>query len=644
MSSKDLPMKKAFSSLDLAVIIKELKDKIVNSYIDNVYNDAVGSLILKLRNPAETLYLLLKPAERLHVTKTVSRLQVSGKTSLFRRYLNNLKVRNIKQVEFERIAVIELEGRENTYNLYVELIPRGIASLVDSEDRVLITTKELKVKDRKVIIGRTYTLPPIYKDFRVLSVQEWFEALIKYDNLQRGLIRGLGIPPEIVNEVLKDSYEKVTISEAITSGIRDKIVRFVNNVIENPEPVIITKDGNYVSFLPFKPTTFKESLSVLPFESFNEAVDEYFLKLFATEVITQDSKSLNDELARIEKLIVDLKVELNNYTKKLDELKTIHDIVSLNYNTLEEIYRCVWDAVKKYGWEHVNSCGTSSYDRSRGTFIVNINGIPIELNVREGVNNYLIKIKMQIKDFEDKIKKVNEVIEEALSKRSSLLVEKESLSAPPISKKVDWYDKYHWIITSEGYLALGGRDSSQNEKLVRKYLNDDDIFMHADIVGAPVFILKSGGGKTTENTLFEVATLAACYSKGWKEGFGSLDVFWVYGRQVSKKAPAGEYLAPGSFMIYGEKNYIRNVKLELALGISIIDDKYYKVLVGPEDYIFSKCKYYVLLCPGTEKKEIIAKKLVEFFVSNDKRLRYVDLNELVLKIPGPSRVSKLVPK
>ncbi|MEM4752219.1 MAG: hypothetical protein QXR55_01835, partial [Sulfolobales archaeon] len=61
-----------------------------------------------------------------------------------------------------------------------------------------------------------------------------------------------------------------------------------------------------------------------------------------------------------------------------------------------------------------------------------------------------------------------------------------------------------------------------------------------------------------------------------------------------------------------------------------------------EDYIQSRCNYYAVLRPGDGSKESIAKKIIDYFVKSDARLRYVDLNEFLLRIPGPSRIDKLV--
>ena len=42
--------------------------------------------------------------------------------------------------------------------------------------------------------------------------------------------------------------------------------------------------------------------------------------------------------------------------------------------------------------------------------------------------------------------------------------------------------------------------------------------------------------------------------------------WWVYGEQVSKSAPTGEYLPTGSFMIRGRKNFLPPTQLVLGFG------------------------------------------------------------------------------
>lgn len=635
-------VKRALSSLDLAVIIKELLNLVLDAHIDNIYEDVDGSLIFKLRTSSEDIYLLIKPGERINIARHITKLLSGGKVVLFRRFANGLRIVDIDQLGFERVCRVTLHGRDSHYYIYVEIIPRGILALTDSDNKVLAVSRELKVRDRSVIVGRQYMLPPMFKDFRSLSADEWFNVIKMYRDVVRGLIKGLGIPPEIVNEVVDEDLSTRDLTKELVTELRHRVLNFISNVINRPQPVILADNsGRFVSFMSFKPSKIGEGLRLIEFNSLNEAVEEYFLMYGKLINVQQRFKEINEELSKVDKLINNLKNELSRVKEELNKVLETYELAISNYNVLDEIHNCVWNTIKKYGWGDVSKCGVVEYDKNSGTFKVLINDKYVVLNVRENIKDYVIRLKMEIGNYEDKIRRIEEVIKETLSKREELIKEKEAEAIPPLLRRVDWYDKYHWIMTSDGFLALGGRDAEQNEKLVKKYLNDNDIFMHADIRGAPVFIIKCSGVIPSKG-LREVSTLAACYSRAWREGLGSIDVFWVLGNQVSKKPPAGEYIGLGSFMVYGKKNYIKDVKLELAIGISITNDKYYKVIVGPEEYIKDRAKFYVVLNPGNASKETVCKRMLNFFIECDKRLKYLSVNELILRIPGPSEILRYV--
>jgi predicted ribosome quality control (RQC) complex YloA/Tae2 family protein len=117
----------------------------------------------------------------------------------------------------------------------------------------------------------------------------------------------------------------------------------------------------------------------------------------------------------------------------------------------------------------------------------------------------------------------------------------------PIRKPM-WFEKFIWFISSDGYLVLGGRDSQQNEILYKRHLRKGDVYIHADLHGASSVIIKNNP-KTPDapippSTLTQAGHLSVCCSSAWdsKAGMGA---WWVNADQVSKSAPAGEYLPAG---------------------------------------------------------------------------------------------------
>ncbi|KAI1212679.1 uncharacterized protein F4807DRAFT_414034 [Annulohypoxylon truncatum] len=139
----------------------------------------------------------------------------------------------------------------------------------------------------------------------------------------------------------------------------------------------------------------------------------------------------------------------------------------------------------------------------------------------------------------------------------------------PIRKQL-WFEKFTWFISSDGYLVLGGKDAQQNEILYRRYLKKGDVYVHADLHGAPSVIIKNSpstpDAPIPPSTLSQAGSLAVCASSAWdsKAGMGA---WWVNADQVSKSAPTGEFLGTGSFMVRGKKNFLPPAQLILGLAL-----------------------------------------------------------------------------
>jgi predicted ribosome quality control (RQC) complex YloA/Tae2 family protein len=139
----------------------------------------------------------------------------------------------------------------------------------------------------------------------------------------------------------------------------------------------------------------------------------------------------------------------------------------------------------------------------------------------------------------------------------------------PIRKQM-WFEKFIWFISSDGYLVLGGRDAQQNEILYKRYLRKGDVYVHADMHGASTVIIKNNP-KTPDapippSTLAQAGNLSVCCSNAW-DSKAAMGAWWVNADQVSKSAPAGEYLPVGSFMVRGKRNPLPPALLMLGFGL-----------------------------------------------------------------------------
>ena len=637
-----MKVKESLSSLDVAVIASELDDELRNGWLDNLYSVNNG-LLLKIRSSSSELkHVIIEPGVRANLTTRIGSKGLTGRIKIFRRFLRNGRVKAVSQFKFERIMIIEALKTGREVELIIELIPRGIAALVNEEGKVLVSNRDISVKDRVVRSGTKYSYPPTYPDPRRLSLRSWLDKLRGFNSLGSGLIKGLGFPPEVVNEVIEEVLRKSKADKLdmeTISLIKRKLLNFINEVLESPQPVIVFCGGNPYSFHPFIPKEIPEGCEVRKYKSMNEAVDRYFTQLKLSRKVEEGAESL-----RIEKTLDKALRDLEGLKERVRELTEAQRIFNLEYPIIEDVWSCVNSRVKTSGWKRVKECNILRYDPSRGSFVMVLGGKELTLKVNEDVKKQYIRLikdlgilRRKVEKAEESVKNLQERLREAIAK------EEERRKAVKLVKKVEWFHQFNHLITSGGYLAIGGRDAQQNEKLVGKYLGPEDIFLHAVIHGGSAFIVKTDGRVPEDQDLREVAVMAVSYSRGWDEGVGALDAFWVWGKQVSKSPPPGQYLPKGSFMIYGRRNLIKGVELRVSVGIKVLEGKYYEVVAGPEKMLLMDegVVAYMTLVPGSLKPSEVSKR----FIERVKGIKYDFLglmeSDIAVRVPGPSHITNV---
>ncbi len=197
-----------------------------------------------------------------------------------------------------------------------------------------------------------------------------------------------------------------------------------------------------------------------------------------------------------------------------------------------------------------------------------------------------------------------------------------------LRRKKEWFEKFRWCLSSDGFLMVGGRDATTNEALIKKHAEKGDVVFHSDMAGSPFVVVKAGGKDVPSSTLEEAAQFCASFSRAWRNGMSSLEVFHVAPEQVTKEARAGEYLGKGAFMIRGKTTYHKPL-LEVAVGL----DSEGRVMAGPPSAVKRHCKRAVLLLPGNRKVSDVAKELQQLLGGGT-------LDELVAALPPGGAVIK----
>ncbi len=211
------------------------------------------------------------------------------------------------------------------------------------------------------------------------------------------------------------------------------------------------------------------------------------------------------------------------------------------------------------------------------------------------------KIRKKRQGIEKAIEETKKEIE--LEKKREEKAKKEKIEK--VRKEKKWFEKFHWFISSGGRLCIGGRSADQNDLIFKKYVEDSDLFFHADITGGSVVILKDGINASEEERK-EAAQAAASFSRGWKMRYASLDVYSLKKEQLSKHAE-GMFVGKGGIAMEGKREWFKNTPLVVRIGkgkegLEIIPDCLKRKLEGE-----------FTLIPGKEKKEKIVNLLSKTF-------------------------------
>ena len=181
-----------------------------------------------------------------------------------------------------------------------------------------------------------------------------------------------------------------------------------------------------------------------------------------------------------------------------------------------------------------------------------------------------------------------------------------------------------------------------NDTIVRKYLKSTDLYIHADLHGAPSCSLRLRDGLITDenpigfvpegvtslriaqelagdiddaqnlpaNIIEEAAQMAICWSRAWGSGGAAATAFHARPSQVSKQTESGESLGRGSFVVRGQRTWYRDISMEIAIGFSIINGIPIPVS-GTAEGVSKLCERWALITPGREKKETIANRIAK---------------------------------
>jgi len=620
-------MKQRYTFLDIRATVNELKPRLIGKYIQNFYSTSQRIIYIKFSNKD---VLLAEPGVRMHLTEGHD-MDISHFCKILRKRARREKVVDIYQCGFDRIVIFELSKQKIVFEFF-----SGGNVLIVQDNKIVEVFR--MVKDLDVVKGSEYVFNNVEFDFGI----EMFVANEISDFLP--------VEEPLVKEVLgglssKLGTDVMGMRKSMMNGVpikkesRDAFEEYMNEFKKRIEEIggyggVVMAKGKLLSLFPFKVEGARE------FGTFNDAAEFFFMdrKKFGKG----DKVSKVDKVrARQEAYMEEMKKESEEYVAKAHALESNEGLVQ----RILDIFRVVRESKMKWNdfdrfrekenkKQNEVSKAILQCDFKSHRCLISVDGKEVDVDFNESLFCNVNELFKKAKKLNEKIEKTRSNLEDVLKKIAPKTETKR------IARQTYWFEKFHFFFSSEGAVVIGGKNSQQNEILVKKYLCDDDLYFHSDAHGCSSVIVK----KESEATIREAAAMTLCMSSCWTNGVVS-QIWYVYGNQVSKTPPSGEYLPKGSFAIKGKKNYVEWHRLEYGVGIVFrafedIEEQVsemkvgdaeggeerYKFMNDPGDLeimhaipvcgpwcVISKYKYKLKLVPGGEKKGKLVQEIMKRF-------------------------------
>lgn len=582
------------SGIDVRAMTSELNGKLP-LWIDKVYQFDTRTLAIRINGENKARHLLIIEAgRRAHLVKELPDPPKNPPqfAMLLRKYISGGKVLSIRQHGLERILIFEIGKGAASYNLIIEMFDEGNVILTDEKFTIIKPLRHHRFKDREVIPGVPYCLTATDPT----ASQESLAGFLKNDD--RDLVRALAIGCMLGGAYAEYISKQAGLDKTIPAASADPALIFTalrelfSAVSSNQSPVITGKHC--------EPINVGTAETVWTYPTFSEALEVFYpltkkeKKATSRPFIPKEDRIRKHQEAAIRKF--------DDTIKKTDEIVAA---IYENYQFISNLITTLDSASQRLSWQEIEKHlkGAQSADAKK---IIRFfpDEAAVEVEIGKKVKIYVHEgIEQNAGRYYDIIKKFKKKKEGALAAMARTVVKKTQKRRTIIPMKKLWYHRFRWFITSDGIVVLGGRDASQNEELVKKYMAGGDLFVHADVHGASVVIVK---GKTER--MDEVAQFAVSYSGAWRSGHASADVYSALPPQVSKTPESGEFVARGSFIVRGERTYYRNIPL--ACGIGLMLEPHAAVIGGPPSAIKGKAKFYAELHPGQFEPNDVAKKVL----------------------------------
>ncbi len=686
-------MRAQSSSFDVARIVDELRG-MIGVRARKAYQPHYEQVVLRLNQKGKpSTDLVIVRGKRIYLSQRDRPMPTNPSpfAMKLRKHLSNSRLIEVNQLGFDRVISLTFEHGRGRLKLIIELFRDGNVLLLDDKDVIIQPLTHAKYASRSLKSGENYTPPPATVDPRNLNQTELDELLDSSDHslirtlaarVNLGRIYGNAIatsagieldePANSLDEEqrkdLGDSMKKLLaeLANGDCSYLWFTDIKSLDawkEAADNP----MARDSASVEIEEFSPIAlpFMNTELMVEIESLSGAYDAIFGAHDAIAYIRREEEKLvaagedeEEQRAKLNRRAEQQKSAITRFESQAVLTQELAKSIQDNWTHVDDLLSQVNSFIESDSWQALESktgeiVWIDRVEPAKRTILArlpdedNEPGASVTLHIEKSVHQNAQQYFEQARTLKDKSKGARTALERtenAAAKEEARRKKDAAAGKVRIAKRSKrfWFEKHRWGILSDGRLVVGGRDAKGNDTIVRKYLKSTDLYIHADLHGAPSCSLRLRDGLITDenpigfvpegvtslriaqelagdiddaqnlpaNIIEEAAQLAICWSRAWGSGGAAATAFHARPSQVSKQTESGESLGRGSFVVRGQRTWYRDVSMEIAIGFSIINGIPIPVS-GTAEGVSKLCERWALITPGREKKETIANRIAK---------------------------------
>ena len=545
----------------LQAVVEELRPQLLNLRIDKVQQPARDQVILLLRGNKRLLLNAGANAPRIQLTETArdNPAEPPMFCMLLRKHLVGARVADITQPLLERLVRLELDitddfGQPGKRTLVLEAMGRrSNLILLDGEGRIIDCMRRVDADmsaQRQVLPGLYYEPPASVGRLPVTEEsEEGFRQKLAAANPERQLDAFLldsyfGISPLMARELAfrtagASDARLLELNETGRTNFWREIYQFSDAIKENKfTPIMLKKEGSPEEFACFPILQYGGLLEPERFDSFSALLDSFYEQRERQERVRQRGADLiRTATTARDRLQRKLAMQEKDYaaTQDRDRLRICGDLITSN------LYRMARGQSKLV-------C-ENFYDENCAETTIHLDPLLTpQQNAAKYYKRYT-KAKTAEKYLREQmefarrdaeyLESVLEEISHAETEQDFIDIRNELRDAGFLrkqgKKEIKRAAKPRGFRTTSGFRVLVGRNNRQNDQLTCKEADHRDLWFHTQKIHGSHVILCTEGREVDDDTIVEVAKLAAYYSQARESGNVPVDYTMV----KNVKKPAG---------------------------------------------------------------------------------------------------------